>query len=343
MNGNLSFLPTTAAILHDTVDMINLAFPLFVNIHQYSPLELRYLLLSYFGPHHDLQQVSLAAQYEYGFNDHGRNHIGGNAIEVDELLQTAGFDIKTRRRATVATVFHDMGNILSRKVHHQLSVLYRRNLFPGLAAEDAHIVDTAILAHNESFHREILQRWGSLPAKKRIEKMREEFSPEAFALIIADKNDVGPQRVNAKANYQRALDEHHHSLVNAVWTTDKASLSEDGERFNWVLQFDPTMSGLDRNKHAALQLEGTDFVAVPEKFREDDKKTPSFFRLREVISSFYADRILYSAEAAFALFPQLQEFVIHFRNQPTYGESTVISQEFTRENLDEKIREMLGV
>jgi len=129
--------------------------------YTYTPKNLETKLLDNLKPVYDLVSRSLDSMFEYGFNKHDITHIEDVTSEVRKLLDESDADQKTKIIGIIASVTHDLGNILSRKSHSVLSTLIFKLIFSNfqINIEDWIRVKEAVIYHDEPMIEEEITPW----------------------------------------------------------------------------------------------------------------------------------------------------------------------------------------
>ncbi len=305
-----------------------------------------------------LANGSLDKIYNHGFNRHDSKHIDKVTKNVISLLKDAGEKKQTIRRAVLASRGHDLGNILSRKLHSLVSPYILSTVVEQIKpdanlpieskkrqkqARDWRIVRRAMQLHNEpiatslieSFSREIESESSGkreLSETEIIEKMVTHFGPEALALIIADKTDIGRHRVSEKAGGQEAVDMDPHLAVNLLGKTREIGVRKDKETFVWKLDFTP---GKAKDERFAVESSVRNGMrsSVPEEWHKlhSEHSIPHFDTWKAKFWELYYDRIILTIRSVFALYPKVKNFEIEIRDVDD-GETTTIP--FHRDRLN---------
>lgn len=255
--------------------------------------------LNYVGP-------VLDQELKHGFNDHTDRHTLWVSQTGIELLQRAGisyegkhhFDAQTEVLMQLVGMTHDLGNLLSRKDHSQMSIWLLTRLFKNIDFESPEwqAVTFAILFHEE-------------PVLLDMQLDLRSGMPLQWALVAADKMHVGRDRVGARSFISglkhHAFEDDTHILVNALIVRSSWSLGV-GE-FVWHLDF--SIDQLEERFSAFSK--GNSRLWLPRNFQ--DKLLGEGVRYREtfatLFSEIYKERMQMAAHSIFLLFP----FVQHFR------------------------------
>lgn len=112
-----------------------------------------------------------------GYTEHGSRHARLVAKNAKNILLDLNYDERTSELAAIAGYLHDIGNVVSRERHEQISALIARDILIrlGMPAKEIAEVISAIGNHHEET---------GTPA-----------SEISAALILADKADVHRSRV----------------------------------------------------------------------------------------------------------------------------------------------------
>jgi len=122
-----------------------------------------------------------------GFTEHGFRHANLTARIAYQLLTRLGFDEHEANLGCVAGYLHDVGNMVTREMHPQSgALLVYHALRDRIPAHDLTTIVAAIANHEEANGYAV--------------------SPQAAAVILADKSDVHRSRVRKSG--QIAFDIH---------------------------------------------------------------------------------------------------------------------------------------
>lgn len=163
--------------------------------------------------------ASMAAQ---GFTEHSFAHVGRVAETAGHILEELGFPARRVELTKIAGYLHDIGNLVNRVDHSQSGALMAFRLLDnmGFPPEEIALVATAIGNHDEGT---------GVPV-----------SPEAAALIIADKSDVRRGRVRAKAPGDFDI----HDRVNYSVTDSRLTLHKEDGSILLDLELDPELGSV---------------------------------------------------------------------------------------------------
>lgn len=292
---------------------------------------------------------SLDVLFVDGFNRHDVPHIDEVVKRTVQLLDIAEMSEDVKRRAIVAARGHDLGNIASRKAHSLLSPRMLALWVPQLLDDPQQwrIIRRAIELHNEPVAAGIIDGWNHPSPPDEVEiarKMRIVFGPEALALIIADKWDIGPHRLSDKARSREAIERDSHLVANNMFRTRDLNLSQDGRIFTVEIDFRPGLSveetrQYSENGKAELIRPHSDQGArhfVPQVLHDMHRHygVPHFYVAESLFWETYLDRIKFSLRAAFALFPEIERICISFSD---VEDGSQILHEFTLVTLQARL------
>ncbi len=306
--------------------------------------ELKEFLTARVADFYELANPSLDSSEKNGFNSHDLQHVLLVSERAISILQEAGIDEQSQRRVFIAGILHDIGNVLSRKQHELLSLHIAENLFPELQTdkEQWEIVSQAILYHNEQSLESYFNSCDP-PAKTPSDKTAalQNLSSETLALIIADKTDVGRHRVTNKQVGLAALGENKKKNVDWHLFVD-AAVSNTFLRLNntspfWQLVFNPMLSQEEEKRLAQFEAKGKHMVYVPRFLHELHRKwgIPHFSTWQSFFWETYFSRVMLTAEAVFALFPQANEFQVVMKDAGgTDDQYETRIQEITRAGIN---------
>ncbi|MDO8460846.1 MAG: hypothetical protein Q7S38_00210, partial [bacterium] len=320
-----------------------------------SPQELNAYLRNQYAPVYKLAQKSLDSISELGYNTHSDEHIDRVTDATHYLLKAGGYSESVQRRGIAAARAHDLGNLISRELHSIISPWMLARIVPGFLRDTEQWINIkrAILYHDSSVAEAILASWGSRTDEDPIDSMRR-FGPEALALIIADKVQIGRHRISEKtkngANGGSAVDLDQHVEANLLGETKGIRLSNTKRTLIWDINFTPDISGEDlkifehlatkRNSHKGYKAT---ISGQTDALRKNDLLSISHFSTWESLFwKLYLDRVKTMNLAAFALYPKLDTITISMHdNLVEDGQSNRTSTySIYRKEVDQFIQKM---
>lgn len=157
-----------------------------------------------------------------GFTEHSFPHVCRVAEMAGETLGILGYGAHEIELAKIAAYLHDIGNLVNRVDHSQSGAVMAFRLLDHMDMDAADIatVVTAIGNHDEGT---------GVPV-----------SPEAAALIIADKSDVRRTRVRSKDVHTFDI----HDRVNYSVTDSRTVIDRDSGAIWLKLEVDPAFSSV---------------------------------------------------------------------------------------------------
>jgi len=157
-----------------------------------------------------------------GYTEHSFAHVERVAATSSMILTTLGFDERTVELVRIASIMHDIGNVINRIDHAQSGAVMAFRLLDNLSMPASEIcsVISAIGNHDEST---------GLP-----------LDPISAALIIGDKTDVRRSRV--RNNDLLTFD--IHDRVNYAVERSEVSFSEDNKSIILELTIDTEISSV---------------------------------------------------------------------------------------------------
>jgi len=198
------------------------------------------------GPIYNLANILVDNGFEHGFNSHGwENHISQVMKNGLALMKQVEATEEERVNGMIALVGHDLGNILNRKGHNYSSVRILEKVLPELVEDQErwNKIKTAIEFHE---FKEIGQTLdvlinrvllGEVFFKEALLEIREKFGIEGLALVVADKTDISPMRMNEQVDL-RSLKNDVHFRINMLGRTIFVGWKNAAE-FTWNLGFSP--------------------------------------------------------------------------------------------------------
>lgn len=157
-----------------------------------------------------------------GYTEHSFAHVEKTAATSAMVLTTLGYDERTVELARIASIMHDIGNVINRADHAQSGAVMAFRLLDNLnmpASEICSII-SAIGNHDEGT---------GLP-----------LDPISAALIIGDKTDVRRSRV--RNNDLLTFD--IHDRVNYAVEKSELRFSDDNSSIILELQIDTKISSV---------------------------------------------------------------------------------------------------
>lgn len=163
-----------------------------------------------------------ASMAALGFTEHSFAHVGRVASTAGYILEELGYAPRRVELTKIAGYLHDIGNLVNRVDHSQSGAVMAFRLLDnmGFPPDEIALIATAIGNHDEGT---------GVPV-----------SPEAAALILADKSDVRRTRVRIKDVHTFDI----HDRVNySVTKSETIVEKEDGSI--WLrLEVDPAFSSV---------------------------------------------------------------------------------------------------
>jgi hypothetical protein len=154
-----------------------------------------------------------------GYTEHGFRHANLTARIAFQVLTRLGFDELTANRGCVAGYLHDVGNMVSREGHGQTgALLVYHALRDRTPPADLAAVVAAIANHEEE------NGWA--------------VSPEAAAVILADKSDVHRSRVRKTGQIEFDI----HDRVNFAAEQSFLRVDSDAKTVTLELAIDTQIS-----------------------------------------------------------------------------------------------------
>lgn len=267
-------------------------------------------------PAYGLIDPSLSERRPGGTNLHGTPHADAVTEYTVNFLRYAGADALTQRRGLIAARIHDLGNFISRDYHAFISPEIASRLVPEVldSPQDWGIIQDAVFFHDTDSIREAAPELLDLPATDMIKWMRE-LGPEANALFLADKTDVGRQRVNT-IEFKPEEGYDRHTELNLLSRTNAINLSDDGKKLVWDIDFNPIMFEEESRRLPHLSRSRSDHegnrALVSDRMHKLHREygTSHFDTWKRDFWELYLARTRLAACAAFALFPNMETFEI---------------------------------
>ena len=157
-----------------------------------------------------------------GYTEHSFPHVERVAVVSSYILETLGYDERTVELAKVASIMHDIGNVINRVDHAQSGAVMAFRLLDNLSMPASEIcsIISAIGNHDEGTGQPL--------------------DPISAALMIADKCDVRRSRVRNTD----LLTFDIHDRVNYAVEKSTVSFSEDKKSIILDLLIDTEISSV---------------------------------------------------------------------------------------------------
>lgn len=253
----------------------------------------------------DLQQVALDGETPTGFNAHGKRHVAivtrsalGLIRRLDPIDQRRLGD----RELVAGGLLHDVGNLISRRLHGLYGVYLAWQLFGGIAAGTDAFERFLDAAEIIAFHE---VEFASMHAAFKL------LRPATLAIIIADKTDVSFRRVSLKSNVPEAVRDQHVMLNLLVADSTIHRAAGDHARLSWRVDFRAKYSEEHLELFSSL-LKQTGRVRFPQEWTElyQEANIEYLFLFQATLLATYLSRLYVTMSAAFALFPSIDEFLL---------------------------------
>lgn len=163
-----------------------------------------------------------ASMAALGFTEHSFAHVGRVSHTAGDILAQLGYPPRRVELTRIAGYLHDIGNLVNRVDHSQSGAVMAFRLLDnmGFPPEEIALIATAIGNHDEGT---------GVPV-----------SPEAAALILADKSDVRRTRVRGKDPAGFDI----HDRVNYSVTGSNLEIDRDGKAIWLKLEIDTNFSSV---------------------------------------------------------------------------------------------------
>jgi hypothetical protein len=301
-----------------------------------------------------LVQQSYLKGHGGDFNNHLVGHVNTVADKAVFILETSDPEVteETCDDTRISGMLHDTGGILGRPDHAHVGLLLSRDIFPKLLANKRRFaaIGQGIAQHDEQYYRK-LKGYGGQPFAQRSKLLQVTQSPLSAAIVIADKSDIGRERVHNKARTRYAMERHNHSEVNMFMGDLGFSITDDA--INWTLAFNPYIYKKERSRNADLVIGKVDnerFLAYGSKRIRNNPDDPfegiNFEKLWQEMCFIYGpqkpgavNRLELMVDTAITWFRP--NFNIHYYNPYNKNESMYYS--YNAENIDEQFAQMAEV
>lgn len=157
-----------------------------------------------------------------GYTEHSFSHVERVAATSAMILETLGYEERTVELVKIASMMHDIGNVINRIDHAQSGAVMAFRLLDNLSMPPSEIcsIIAAIGNHDEGTGQPL--------------------DPISAAMIIGDKTDVRRSRVRN----QDLLTFDIHDRVNYAVEFSKVHFSEDRTSIILELQIDTKISSV---------------------------------------------------------------------------------------------------
>lgn len=300
------------------------------DVYSLVPYEVDILLKAAFKPINKIIDRSLDGISPDGFNKHGELHSDRVVKQEKILLDYIGANDTVKRNAIIAGRAHDIGCVLARDPHAYISQRMLRKILPSVEddKESYKTISRAILFHDSDTLGGITSKWCGLSSEERLQKLADFMGPVGLSLLIADKIEIGRDRISDKV-LAGSLIKDPHAVANLLGRHDR--LEPRGDALVWTLKYNPdfTDKEMQKFKHFA---EGWN------RRRESGEVNITFQDWQNVFWSIYTNRVITLAEAALALFPFMDRVDIQMIDEKTGDESQ--QTRISRGCLDRNIAEL---
>lgn len=318
-----------------------------VNPYTLSIPDLETFLLSRLEPYYELIDHSLENVTKFGFNRHGSEHTLKTTKDAMQILEIASASEDQIKRVMIAGYLHDVGNIFGRQEHEAISVNMAEQIIPELTTdkEQWQIVKNVILFHNEP---SLTLYFDAVKAQSPSEKVKAlaKLPQETLALILADKTQLGHDRVTRKKLGLSALGKNDqnevdwHLFINLMAESRPLLVDFSDETITWLLSFTPGITMEEQKRLKQFEQPGKPRHShVPEALHRLHREfgIPHVDSWQSMFYQKYLDRIILDVEVAFALFPDIQNFTIAIEDRDILlpnSKGGLISESFNRQDIN---------
>jgi hypothetical protein len=262
-----------------------------------------------------------------GFNKHGEAHVNRVVGQGLTLLDYMAADENSRKNLVIAAQAHDIGNIFGRDAHPHISPNMLQKIVPSIKddVDSWRVINRAIVLHDSDNLRAVTSSWGNISSSERLKRLADYMRPEGLALLIADKVEVGRDRISDKI-LAGSIIKDPHAVVNLLGR--HAGVEVFGESFIWNLKYNPefTPAEMEKFKH---------FAPGWKRRNEEGEVKIGFSDWKNMFWGIYTERVITAIEAALAFFPYLENVEISMTDirDANIGEVKT----FKRDSLDLQI------
>ncbi len=155
-----------------------------------------------------------------GYTEHGLRHVSWVAKRTGQILESLGYDKRTKELGEIAGLLHDIGNLVNREHHAQVGAAIAGDLLRRLGMHPDEVADVMMAIGNH--HEE-----DGFPS-----------TVLSAALILADKADVHRSRVRKMGNIWENLKIDIHDRVNFAATSSKVVVEPDRRNIIYFIEID---------------------------------------------------------------------------------------------------------
>lgn len=298
------------------------------SIYNYNSQAVDSILRKMFAPINRIVDRALDGNSPDGFNKHGEQHTDRVARQgLVFLKEYAGESDEVQRNFLIAARPHDIGCLFARQPHPYISLRMLRAILPTVEddTESFKKIAKAVLFHDSDTLTGITSRWGNIPSEERLKKLADYMQPEGLALLIADKVEVGRDRVSDKIMAENIIKDPH-AVVNLLGRHDRIGLEKD--TLVWQLKYNPdfTPAEMQKFKH---------FATGWQRRRRRGEVNINFEDWKNMFWGIYTNRVVTLTEAAFAYLPFIGKMEVQMKDAQT-GDLKA-AKGLTRDNLDNDI------
>lgn len=315
-------------------------------LYKMSPQILRAEIRNAFDPLFRCVNPSLNSILGPGFNTHDWEHVEhviDSGLELSKKIpMPENWRARFERIFTIAAGIHDLGNVVARDVHGDVSIRMAAHRLPALKDDKRgwKIAAKAVWFHEPKMLESAIdtkeRKVGrKLQNRELIEFLKNRIGRTALLLFIADKADIGRSRFPTKhlaTHESRKMDEH--AAVNFFGDAGRLRFRENDTEIRWPIHYTPGLVGpgdLEKTPHLIEKKQGKkqkpqtnqngDYRAfVPEVLRQGENTYDAW---RKQFWSIYLDKIRLMAYATFALFPLVQRFRLEMHNPRVQHPDTI--------------------
>jgi len=291
-------------------------------------------------PIYKLVNPSLDSAYDQGFNRHDWQHIlevGAVAEQILDALQI-NKESPNYKNVVISVLGHDLGNLLSRKYHHELSPTLLRLTVPELIVDVERFdrLKKIIELHDEGKLNKQIQDIANVDDQLRY--LSSEIPQEALILFLADKcRMIGRSRVTAKSTVDsRAIEHDLHLLLSLCFASQGLEINE--ESVIWQIEFNRALSSEEERSSKINRFQKADKpkVMVPKRIHDlhQNYGIPHSFSLWSEFMRTNFPKVSLMAKSSLVLFPESQEFQIQMTDRANgYDGGSIITEQFNRKSL----------
>lgn len=289
---------------------------------------------------YDLSEHSPDAHSEEGYNRHGDMHTSRVMRNTYGFVQTSGGTKMDQVLGVFSAGMHDDGYPFAKEAHALVASNMTEFIFPVLSQPSGNFervygtktpmeyIRRIIDNHDSDVVKATIAGWGNLGPNEVVAKMADYLGKPGLALIVADKIDIGRDRISWKQIPSRMRRDKHAELN---FLGQNAGLGEFGNHLVWKLNFTPEITDADKRKYPNWAR----------SLVREESKEELYHRWVSLFWGIYGERTALMVQAALGLYPNAEGLEIQFLEEGRL-EDKVIKKSFNRGTLEKDIESVTG-